>query len=610
MRGESALAAAEATRLRDVERSLIWIRWFGTAFGVFQVWQLSGPDTPSNLVPISFQTVAALGIGNLLIMQLMRRARTLTQLRRIGYFAFALDIVVVFSNIWLGSYDRLSTSWTLAYAIPLEGAIRYQMPGAAISIAVFSLSELARDFYRTSLFDDLGFEAASFTYRVGLFAIIALIAGVMARNLQRERSAAESRADEVERIARRESAARAEVQAFHEVVLAGIGGESLDDTLKAVSEAMGRAFGWEAFAVGLIDEATGDVKMVGSYGFPPSVIDHVMPAGLGVVGRAIATGETQLICDTRLDADYVEWNRHVRSEMTAPIRFEGKIIGVVDVEAREESGFSQDDLARLERLTGQIGLVISSARLLAQERAMVERLQELDQMKSDFVAVTSHELRTPLTAVQGFVRTLRRPDVRLAQGEMQEFLGIVDRQVERLSRLVEELLLTARIDAGTIDLRMDSVDVSEVLEETLVELGDGRGRVQLATDPSLPRIATDSQRLGQVARNLIENALKFSDDDQPVRVTIVPDGSRLLIEVADRGAGIPPDELPHVFDRFHQVGGSMKRHRQGLGLGLYIVRNLVEALNGSVEVASTVGEGSTFTVAIPLVPAVAQSSTA
>ncbi len=602
--------SAEAARLRGIEHSLILIRWFGIAFGVFQVWQISGPDTPTDLVPISYQTLVLLGIGNLAIMQFTRRAKTLTDLKHVGYWAFALDVAVVFVNIWLGSYDRNSTAWTLAYAIPLEGAIRYQMPGAMISIAAFSASELAREFYRSSLFSDLPFEISSVTYRVGPLAMIAFIAGMMARNLERERRAAESRADEVERIARLETAARSEVQAFHDVVLAGIGAQSLDHTLSAISEAMGRAFGWEAFAVGLIDEATENVKMVGSYGFPASVIDHVMPAGHGIVGRAIASGESQLIADTRLDPDYVEWNPLVRSEMTAPIRFEGRIIGVVDVEAREEAGFTEEDLARLERLTGQIGLVISSARLLARQRAMVERLQELDQMKSDFVAVTSHELRTPLTAVQGFVRTLRRSDVRLAPGEMQEFLGIVDRQVERLSRLVEELLLTARIDAGTIDLRMDSVDVADVLEETLAELGDARRRVQLATDPSLPRIATDAQRLGQVARNLIENALKFSGDDQPVRVTVLDDGARLLLEVADKGAGIPPEELPNIFDRFHQVGGSMRRHRQGLGLGLYIVRNLVEALNGTVTVSSTLGEGSTFSVAIPLVPAAVRSSTA
>ena len=604
------IVGREIARLRGLERKLVWIRWFGVVFGVFQIWQLAGPQTPDYVVPISYQTIVALGVGNLIIGTLSGRANTLRALKRIGYGAFALDMALVFTNIWLGSYDRNSTSWTLAYVLPLEGAIRYQIRGAALSIAAFSISEVAREIYRVGLFDDLHFEISAVTYRVGLFSMIALIAGIMARNLEQERNAAESRADELEQMARREEASRGEIQAFHDVVLAGIGSGTLEETLSDIAAAMGRAFDWEAFAIGLIDEENGDVRLLGSYGFPEKMIDQVMPAGQGVVGRSIATGETQLVPDTGTDPDYVPWNPLVRSEMTAPIRYEGKIIGVVDVEAREPGRFSAEDVEGLDRLTTQIGLVVSNARSLASQRAMVERLQELDTMKSDFVAVTSHELRTPLTAVQGFIRTLRRPDVRLSQGEMEEFLAIVDRQVERLSRLVEELLLTARIDAGAIDLLMDSVDVGEVLEETLAELGDGRARVQLAIDPSLPRIATDAQRLGQIARNLIENALKFSGDDETVRVTVVRDGSLLLLEVADRGPGIPEDQLPQIFERFHQVGGSLRRRSAGLGLGLYIVRNLVDALNGTVRVRSTVGEGTTFSVGIPLVQATVRSSSA
>lgn len=605
----AAAREREIARLRGIERNLVWIRWLGVAFGLFQVWQLAGPGTPDYLVPISYQTVAALGVGNAIIAALSVRATTVEGLRRIGYAAFALDVAMVFANVWLGSYDRNSTSWTLAYVLPLEGAIRYQMRGAVWMIGVFSISETIREIYRTNIIAGLGFEISAVTYRVGLFAIIALIAGIMARNLQSERSAAESRADELDRMARREMAGRTEIQAFHDVVLAGIGSGTVEQTVASISSAMGKAFGWEAFAVGLIDEETNDVRLTGSYG-PGRVIDHVMPAGRGIVGRAIGTGESQLVANTRSDPDYVEWSDHVRSEMTTPIFVENKIIGVVDVESRRPSHFTPDDVESLERLAGQIGLVVSNARLLAAQRAMVARLQELDTMKSDFVAVTSHELRTPLTAVQGFIRTLRRPDVRLSPGEMEEFLAIVDRQVERLSRLVEELLLTARIDAGTIDLQMDSVEVSEVLEETLSELGDGRTRVQLAIDPTLPRVVTDAQRLGQIARNLIENALKFSPDDRPVRVTVVRNGSSLQLDVADKGSGIADDEVAQIFDRFHQVGGSLRRRGQGLGLGLYIVRNLVDALNGTVAVRSTPGEGSVFSVSLPLVPAAARSSTA
>ena len=411
------VAGREIARLRGIERKLVWIRWFGVVFGVFQIWQLAGPQTPDYVVPISYQTIIVLAIGNLIIGTLSGRANAIPALKRIGYAAFALDIALVFANIWLGSYDRNSTSWTLAYVLPLEGAIRYQMRGAAFSIAAFSISEVARELYRVGLFDDLHFEISAVTYRVGLFAMIALIAGIMARNLQHERSAAESRADELEQMARREAASRGEIQAFHDVVLAGIGSGTLEQTLSDVAAAMGRAFDWEAFAIGLIDEESGDVKLLGSYGFPEKTIDQFMPAGQGVVGRSIATGEAQLVRDTRTDPDYVQWNPLVRSEMTAPIRYEGKIMGVLDVEAREPDRFTPEDLESLDRLAAQIGLVVSNARLLASQRAMVERLQELDTMKSDFVAVTSHELRTPLTAVQGFIRTLRRPDVRLSQSD-------------------------------------------------------------------------------------------------------------------------------------------------------------------------------------------------
>lgn len=606
MRGEAE--ARELARLRAIERNLVWIRWFGVAFGVFQVWQLAGPDTPDYVVPISYQTVAALAVGNIVISALSKRTGSLTTLKRIGYAAFMLDVALVFANIWLGSYDRNSTSWTLAYALPLEGAIRYQMRGAFFGIGVFSLNEMIREVYRVGLFDDLRFEISAVTYRVGLFAIISLIAGIMAKNLEQQRREAESRADELARMAGRESAVRNEVQAFHDVVLAGIGSGTVEQTVDSIAAAMGREFGWEAFVIGLVDEETQGVRCVGAHGFPKEWIHQVLPAGRGVVGRAIATGEPQLVADTRDDPDYVAWNPIVRSEMTAPIRTDGGIIGVVDVESQEPNRFTPDDLERLTRLASQIGLVVSNARLLAAQRATVQRLQELDSMKSDFVAVTSHELRTPLTAVQGFIRTLRRPDLNLSPHEMEEFLAIVDRQVERLSRLVEELLLTARIDAGTIDLQMDSVDIADVLQETLAELGDGRRRVLLSVDPLLPRIVTDGQRLGQIARNLIENALKFSADDLPVAVAARRKGSSLELEVTDSGAGIPAEEVDEIFDRFHQVGGSLRRRGQGLGLGLYIVRNLANALNGTVTVRSTPGEGSTFVVSLPFVAASARSA--
>jgi two-component system phosphate regulon sensor histidine kinase PhoR len=294
--------------------------------------------------------------------------------------------------------------------------------------------------------------------------------------------------------------------------------------------------------------------------------------------------------------------------MVVPLRIGRRLLGLVDVRSSSAGRYGPNDLERLERLASRVGLVLSNAQLLAQERQTVERLRQLDSMKSDFVAVTSHELRTPLTSVVGFIKTLRRPDISLDRADIQEFLEIVDRQSERLTRLVEDLLLTARIESGTIDLQMDSVDIGRVLEESLDVFESAKERVQLAVQPDLPSVVTDGYRLVQIARNLIENALKFSPEDSSVRVTVVRDGESILLEVADRGAGISAEDLPNVFERFHQVGDPLDRHVQGLGLGLYIVRNIVDALNGSIDVRSAVGEGSTFSVRLPFVSAQSASA--
>jgi signal transduction histidine kinase len=592
---------------RELERGLVRVRWFAVAFGLFQVWQLSStePIPPGYVVSISYASIAALGIGNLIISRATRRAADAARLHQIGMMAFALDIAVIFTNIWIGSYDRNAAGWNLAYILPLEGALRYALRGAVVSISLFFLSELAREFYRLSLFDDLTFEISAVTFRVGIFAIIALVAGMMARNLLRQRQEAESHAGIASALADREAVARAELEALHDVVLAGLAGESFDATMSAVVATIAGVFEYESLAIRVVEPDTDplSVRCVGAHGFPDGTIGQVLPAGKGIVGRALTTGRPELVPDMRKDPDYLEWVPGTLSEMIVPIRIGERLLGLVDVRSSFAGRYDADDLARLERLASQIGLVLSNAQLLAQERQTVERLRQLDSMKSDFVAVTSHELRTPLTSVVGFIKTLRRPDVSLDRADVQEFLAIVDRQTERLTRLVEDLLLTARIESGTIDLQMDSIDIARVLEESLDVFDVAKARVQLAVQPDLPTAVTDGYRLGQIAQNLIENALKFSPEDRPVRVTAVSEGETILIEVADRGSGIPPDELPHVFDRFHQVGDPLDRHVQGLGLGLYIVKNIVDALNGSIDVRSIVGEGSTFTVRLPFVTA-------
>jgi signal transduction histidine kinase len=239
---------------------------------------------------------------------------------------------------------------------------------------------------------------------------------------------------------------------------------------------------------------------------------------------------------------------------------------------------------------------------LAEEAARC--LQELDQMKNDFVAITSHELRTPLAAVRGFVNTLLRRMNQLSPEEVHEFLGIVDHQTDRLIRLVEDLLTVSRIEAGKLDLDPQRVDGRELLSDIVRGLGENGARVRVDAASSSPSFIADPSRLGQVLTNLVQNALKFSAPrttvSLAVRVERGEPGAVVRFDVVDEGVGIAPDDFQAIFERFHQTEAASTRHAEGTGLGLYITKKLIEAMDGTISVESELGRGSTFTVRLPL----------
>jgi signal transduction histidine kinase len=239
---------------------------------------------------------------------------------------------------------------------------------------------------------------------------------------------------------------------------------------------------------------------------------------------------------------------------------------------------------------------------LAEEAAV--RLQELDQMKSDFVAITSHELRTPLAAIRGFVNTILRRIDQLSADEVREFLAIVDQQTDRLIRLVEDLLVVSKIEAGKLGFDPQTIEPVHFLAHVVRGLAEGAARVRVETPDALPTFVADANRLGQVLVNLLQNALKFSSPGLPVRliagIETSDDGELLRFDVIDRGVGIAREESQAIFERFHQTEAASTRQAEGTGLGLYITKKLVEAMEGSISVESEVGRGSTFTVRLPL----------
>ncbi len=238
----------------------------------------------------------------------------------------------------------------------------------------------------------------------------------------------------------------------------------------------------------------------------------------------------------------------------------------------------------------------------------VTDLRNLERMKSDFVSTVSHELRTPLTAIKGFVRTLLEdPDGSYYDQETRmEFYGIIDAECDRLTRLISDLLNVSRIERGQpLQLQYTEVDVAASVERAVGFQRSYAERhvLEVELPAALPIIIADRDKLDQILINLLGNAVKYSPEGGTITTRVALDGDKLLFAISDQGIGIPHDQLDKIFDRFHRVHSGDSQRVGGTGIGLFLVKNLVDAHQGVIWVESTLGKGSTFYFTIPLSPA-------
>ncbi len=240
---------------------------------------------------------------------------------------------------------------------------------------------------------------------------------------------------------------------------------------------------------------------------------------------------------------------------------------------------------------------------ITEQKRAEEALLELERIKSELIARASHELRTPLFSIRGFTKLLLEDKVPDAETR-KEFLLLIDQNSERLSNLVDDILDASVIDAGRMVIKREHASLKEVVERVVANLrkvAKERGIALEAELPEvLPEVIGEERRLEQVVANLVGNAIKFSYEHGQVVVRAEMGDGELLVHVIDRGIGIPAGDIPHLFEKFYQVDGSMTRTTGGTGLGLYIVKHIVEAHGGRIWVDSKVGEGSTFSFTVPL----------
>lgn len=232
----------------------------------------------------------------------------------------------------------------------------------------------------------------------------------------------------------------------------------------------------------------------------------------------------------------------------------------------------------------------------------ISKYRQLESLRETFLATLGHELQTPLSIIKGYTSTLARADGKWDSVTLQQGLNIIEEESDRLSRVMNRLLLAARISTGTSVLKKEPVDLSAIARSVVRRLQSTTSVHVFEVDfgHDFPPVQADPQLIEEVLTNLVENAIKYSPAGGRITVSGKFDAKEVTVEVADEGIGIPPEETLRIFERFHRVDTGPARTIKGIGLGLYLSRTILEAHGGTIEVSSQPGKGSRFFFTLPL----------
>lgn len=335
----------------------------------------------------------------------------------------------------------------------------------------------------------------------------------------------------------------------------------------------------------------------------PIVLDVASPA---IVAQVYRSGRPFFVRDIDQDTDAHVLLKELglRQALVAPLKVENLRVGAIIVGDPYVGTFNEDQLDQLGSLAAPAGLVLSQIGRYEAQAEMTRRLEEVAQMKTDFVSTVSHELRTPLTSIIGSLDTVNRPELAPSQAAAQQMLTTARRQAGRLQRLIDDLLVVSRIDRGAIPVHLEPVTIKAAFEEVnrVVSI-----EPTFTIEPEDLTVEADRDHLSRILINLVENAAKYAVGS-PVELYAWERPNKAVIAVVDHGPGIPDSERDRVFERFTQIDQSDTRSKGGTGLGLSIVKSLAEVMRGAVRVEATEGGGATFVVELPLAPALQKAS--
>jgi PAS domain S-box-containing protein len=400
------------------------------------------------------------------------------------------------------------------------------------------------------------------------------------------------------------------IRALHEIDLAITSTLELRTTLDVLLERIDLFFDYSsASTVSLFNARSGVLEPVACRNLdetawktekmkPQRSVAHAVFEG----SKAVAISDIQ--SDSRIQNHAFFIQHGLRSYLGVPLVVRDKPLGVLGLYTSEKHDFSDQEVDFLTTLAGQAAVAIHNSQLHEETKKQAEALERSNRVKDQFLSVMSHELRTPLIAILGYTGLLE--DTALGQLGPQQVKAarVIRGRANDLLAMIRTILEATKLEVGTILAEREEVDVRALLDD-LAESYDTplekEVTLQWVYNGQLPdRILTDGGKLRQILQNLVSNAIKFTPEGNVV-ISARPIAQRRCIEfkVADTGIGIPEEMVPTIFEKFRQLDSSDTRLYEGVGLGLYIVRQFVELLGGSITVDSELGKGSTFTVIIP-----------
>ncbi|MBN1977502.1 MAG: GAF domain-containing protein [Anaerolineae bacterium] len=350
-----------------------------------------------------------------------------------------------------------------------------------------------------------------------------------------------------------------------------------------------------------VDQDAGNWKVTHEWvtpGIEPSI-------GLGGVLEEVTTDDPQSKTIRKIYR-----SKGVNSSALAPVRVGGRIYGTLGIgHCRDNHAWHPDDIRLLEAVAQQLELVMENAHLFeeAQRRteelaAALVQLEKVDCLKDEFIQNVSHELRSPLALIRGYAEMLDAGDLGEVPPEQQKPVAIIARRARMLGDLVKDITLILEAEVSPPDPEPIPLDelTRNAVEDFQVEVEQAELTLLAESEPDLPPVSGAHTYMRRVLDNLIGNAVKFTPANGTITIRLRREEDRVALEVSDTGVGIPEDKLERVFERFYQVDGSARRRYGGVGLGLALVKEIVEAYGGNVTVESNLGKGSTFTAYMPI----------